>query len=409
MPKKIAIITARSGSKGLKNKNMLFLVDKPMCCYSIDAAIDSNIFDEIIFSTDSREYIKNIKKIYHNKITYHLRSKNLSKDNTSSFETIWNILKKFNDNVIFCLLQPTSPLRDSNDIINAFKIYSNKSMVVSVYKNDKDLNLFLESSNGKLKNLNTNLINKYQRQNSHDIRYIPNGAIYIANKKNYIKNKGFFVNDITTFYVMSKTKSIDIDSLEDFNQALFLLRDIKNKKISTLLFRNKFISYTKNINKNDDIFIGDSLVEQWSNLPSNIKNFGISGITSNEYLELLKSTSQKICCKNLFILIGNNDLLFDSPSNVILNINKIINKIKCDNYFILSLTNSLYRNDRDIDFNLKINNLNVIIKREHNKHFIDINKYISKNNKLLLQYTTDGLHLNNTCYNLLNKVIFYDK
>ncbi|HAW8522725.1 TPA: acylneuraminate cytidylyltransferase, partial [Escherichia coli] len=54
--KKIAIIPARSGSKGLPNKNILMLLDRPLIAYTIEAAISSNIFDKIIVSTDSLEY-----------------------------------------------------------------------------------------------------------------------------------------------------------------------------------------------------------------------------------------------------------------------------------------------------------------------------------------------------------------
>ena len=55
--KKIAIITARSGSKGLPNKNILLLNGKPLICYTIDAALAAGVFEKIIVSTDSEEYI----------------------------------------------------------------------------------------------------------------------------------------------------------------------------------------------------------------------------------------------------------------------------------------------------------------------------------------------------------------
>lgn len=55
--KKIAIITARAGSKGLPDKNMLMVDGKPLLSYTIDPAIESDLFDKIILSTDSQEYI----------------------------------------------------------------------------------------------------------------------------------------------------------------------------------------------------------------------------------------------------------------------------------------------------------------------------------------------------------------
>lgn len=53
---KVAIIPARSGSKGLRNKNILMLMDKPLIAYTIEAAINSGVFDRVIVSTDSDEY-----------------------------------------------------------------------------------------------------------------------------------------------------------------------------------------------------------------------------------------------------------------------------------------------------------------------------------------------------------------
>ena len=54
--KLIAIIPARSGSKGLPNKNVLMLIDRPLIAYTIEAAIESNVFDKVIVTTDSKYY-----------------------------------------------------------------------------------------------------------------------------------------------------------------------------------------------------------------------------------------------------------------------------------------------------------------------------------------------------------------
>ncbi|EHD5849346.1 acylneuraminate cytidylyltransferase, partial [Escherichia coli] len=54
--KKIALIPARSGSKGLVDKNILMLLDKPLIAYTIIAALDSGVFDKVIVSTDSKKY-----------------------------------------------------------------------------------------------------------------------------------------------------------------------------------------------------------------------------------------------------------------------------------------------------------------------------------------------------------------
>ena len=116
--KKIAIITARSGSKGLPNKNILLLNGKPLICYTIDAALEAGVFEKIIVSTDSEEYIDLLS---HYPIEFVRRSEELSGDTVSSFLVIEDVLKRYRDLVYdyFVLLQPTSPLRTAQHILEA--------------------------------------------------------------------------------------------------------------------------------------------------------------------------------------------------------------------------------------------------------------------------------------------------
>lgn len=122
--KNIAIITARSGSKGLPNKNIRLLNGKPLMAYTIEAAIKSNMFDEVFVSTDSEEYA-DIAKEYGASVPF-LRSQENAGDSSSSWdvvkETIENYkeLGKVYDTV--ALLQPTSPLRRAEDIVAGYKL-----------------------------------------------------------------------------------------------------------------------------------------------------------------------------------------------------------------------------------------------------------------------------------------------
>lgn len=118
--KKIAIITARSGSKGLPNKNVLFANGKPLMAYSIEAALESEEFEKIIVSTDSQEYID---LLAHYPIEFIKRSAELSSDKASSFVVIEDVLNRYShvDYDYFVLLQPTSPLRTAQHIQEANK------------------------------------------------------------------------------------------------------------------------------------------------------------------------------------------------------------------------------------------------------------------------------------------------
>ena len=74
--KNIAIIPARSGSKGLKDKNIRLLNEKPLLAYSVEAALESGVFDEVMVSTDSEKYAE-IAKEYGASVPF-LRSAELS-------------------------------------------------------------------------------------------------------------------------------------------------------------------------------------------------------------------------------------------------------------------------------------------------------------------------------------------
>ena len=111
------LITARAGSKRLPGKNLRNLCGKPLIAWSIEAAKKSRFINNIYVSTDSKE-ISEISKQY-GAIVPRLRSKKLSEDNTSSFETAIDFIEYFDDETCegeMLLIQPTSPLRPQNFI-----------------------------------------------------------------------------------------------------------------------------------------------------------------------------------------------------------------------------------------------------------------------------------------------------
>jgi len=119
--KKIAIIPARSGSKGLPNKNILMLGNKPLIAYTIEAALKSREFERVIVSTDSLEY-KYIAEKFGAEVF--MRSEELSNDKASSFVVIEDVLNKIETTVdYFVLLQVTSPFRNENHIKESIKLF----------------------------------------------------------------------------------------------------------------------------------------------------------------------------------------------------------------------------------------------------------------------------------------------
>ena len=123
----LAIIPARGGSKGLPGKNIKKLAGKPLIAWTIDQAKKSKYIDKLIVSTDSKE-IAEISKKYGAEIPF-LRSKKLAQDNSSIYDVIFDAINWFKKNNIdfdlIILLEPTSPLRENNDIDNAVELFIN--------------------------------------------------------------------------------------------------------------------------------------------------------------------------------------------------------------------------------------------------------------------------------------------
>ena len=114
----LAVITARSGSKGLKDKNIKLLGDRPLLAYSIEAAKDSGMFEKIFVSTDSELYAETARQ-YGADVPF-LRARSIAGDNASSWDAVREAVQGYEklgqrfDTVT--LLQPTSPLRRAEDI-----------------------------------------------------------------------------------------------------------------------------------------------------------------------------------------------------------------------------------------------------------------------------------------------------
>lgn len=232
--KNIAIIPARSGSKGLEDKNIRIFNGKPLLAYSVEVAIMSGLFNEVFVSTDSEKYAE-IGREYGAHVPF-LRSSELSSDTASSWDAVKEALNCYGKiGATFhtiALLQPTSPLRTAQDITNAFALMQEKqaNAVVSVCEVDHSplwCNILPE--NGSMDRfLSKDLVTK-GRQNL-DTYYRINGAIYLVNVPYLLSSQTIYDHGCFA-YKMDKRRSIDIDDLVDFQIAEYLdsLRDPNSK------------------------------------------------------------------------------------------------------------------------------------------------------------------------------------
>lgn len=219
--KTVAIIPARSGSKGVKDKNIRNLCGKPLMAYTIEAALQSGKFEEVMVSTDSEKYAV-IAKQYGAKVPF-LRSDTTSSDTASSWDMVDEVLQNYKtlgrEFDTFCLLQPTSPLRNAEDIVAAYSLYEDKAdfAVVSVCEAEHsplwcghlpETNEFINFVDEK---------NLKQRQAGKKF-YRLNGAIYIVDVE-WFKTQRNLYQKGSFAYIMSQERSVDIDTEIDFKLA----------------------------------------------------------------------------------------------------------------------------------------------------------------------------------------------
>lgn len=223
----LAIIPARSGSKGIKNKNIKLLNGKPLIQYTIDAAIESKIFNEIYVSTDSEEYASVAKKCGAD--LPFLRPIEIAQDNSNANEYIIHAIneyKKLGKNFdYFVLLQPTSPLRTSSDILYAVDILISEHLDSVVSVCEAEHSPYVYNILPKNKNL-YEFVLKENNKNRQEVGkyYRINGAIYIMDCNKYLKTNNFYgIN--SKAYIMEQQNSVDIDSELDFKFAEFLMNN----------------------------------------------------------------------------------------------------------------------------------------------------------------------------------------
>lgn len=225
--KHIAIIPARSGSKGLKDKNIRILNGRPMLAYSIAAAQKSGLFDEIMVSTDSIKYA-DIARRYGANVPF-LRSEEMSSDTAGSWDAVREVLNLYyKDGRVFdtvCLLQPTSPLRTENDIIGAYRFFSSKDMdaVTSVCEADHPPQWMMQLTQ-------TMSMREFRKQIADAPRqklgtfYRLNGAIYIR-KIVYTEQYAELLQEKEYAYIMDKSRSLDVDDIQDFKMAEYFMKE----------------------------------------------------------------------------------------------------------------------------------------------------------------------------------------
>lgn len=227
----IGIIPARGGSKRVVGKNKRILVDKPLVCWVIEAALSSDSLDLIVVSSDDEEILEiagNYKGIISIK-----RPDNISRDKSPAIDYVNHALEmtELNNNYSFetiVILQPSSPLTIAEDINSTVQLLlsTNADTAVSIMKVDHAIHPI------KLKKLDGNrLYPLLEEENGRMAAYelpevfVRNCAVYATRR--HVISSGRIIGDDCRGYIMPRSRSIDINEEFDLMLAEFLLKGSK--------------------------------------------------------------------------------------------------------------------------------------------------------------------------------------
>lgn len=234
--KTIAFIPIRSGSKGIKDKNIKEINGEPLIYWVLNSLEKSQI-DKIVVALDSEKYKRIIKNFNFNKVIFYDRDEENAMDGSTTEDVVLEYLGKGyeNNDDIFLLVQATNPLissKDINAVLNEYKkgLYNS---ILSV----ADLNhrfLWNEGFSQEHKRFQANSINydfKHRplRQKEglykKDI-YMENGAMYINTVDNIVKSKNRLTDPVGLF-VMGYYTHLEVDTELDFKIIELILRELQ--------------------------------------------------------------------------------------------------------------------------------------------------------------------------------------
>lgn len=224
----LAVIPARSGSKRLKNKNILPVAGKPMIAYTIEAALKSKIYEDVLVSTDS-ERIARIARRYGAVVPF-LRERKLADDHTPvslatchALEQMQKHTGKIYDTV--AQLMPNCPCRKAKDIIQAHQQFAatKAKFQISVFPFGFMNPWWAMRIKGK--NVPVAVFPQAYKKRSQDLEklYCPTGALWLANAKALQKEKTFYAKGYRVF-IMDWKRALDIDDKEDLAMAQMVMR-----------------------------------------------------------------------------------------------------------------------------------------------------------------------------------------
>jgi CMP-N-acetylneuraminic acid synthetase len=218
----IAFIPARRGSISIPRKNLVLLDGKPLIQYSIDAAKEARVFDRIIVSTNDGGVMEVASCAG---LEIHDRPESFATASSRVVEAVEHastVMQLSQDDTV-CVLQPTSPLRTSRDVIDAIDLHRrhNQSSVVSVVEAEHHPLKTVTIDTGRIQAPFGRVNLETSRQSLQQVFRV-NGAIFISRLESILRHHSLVPEEAIAF-VMSSENSVDVDSYGDLAFAEFLL------------------------------------------------------------------------------------------------------------------------------------------------------------------------------------------
>jgi len=225
----LAIIPARGGSKGIPGKNLKPTAGKPLIAWTVETALAATSLARVIVSTDSLEIAEVARR--HGAEVPFMRPSDLAQDDTPGIEPVLHATLWLEENEgyrpdLIMLLQPTSPLRISEDIDRAIELIHEKSgdAIVSVTPAEAHPYWMKQiDGSGRIKDF-IKLEQPIDRRQDLPEVYVLNGAIYLARYEVLVEQKAFYT-DNTFSLVMPVERSLDVDTPWDLYLADLILKD----------------------------------------------------------------------------------------------------------------------------------------------------------------------------------------
>ncbi|WP_164668019.1 cytidylyltransferase domain-containing protein [Virgibacillus doumboii] len=222
----LAIIPARGGSKGVPRKNIKNLAGKPLIAWTIEEAKKSKYIDRLILTSEDKEII-NVARLFGCEAPF-IRPQELANDNTPGIEPILHAIEQVRGYDYVVLLQPTSPLRNTQDIDQTIEKCDKNNGVaaVSVTESDKSPYWMYQLE----KEMMTPLIdinNVPKRRQDAPKAYVLNGAVYVSKVDKILEEKNFLQKEKIA-HIMPSERSLDIDRELDFTVCEVMINNISS-------------------------------------------------------------------------------------------------------------------------------------------------------------------------------------